>query len=993
MIYKGARGFAYTARHYGKKPLYAKTLLLPQSTLGPKIPVGEQRLRLIQESSREIYDWQLERTEYSKEFVLHDGPPYANGDLHLGHAINKILKDIINRFELIHNNAKVKYRPGWDCHGLPIEMKAILGASDESNLLAIEIRSLCRELALSMIKKQRTQFLDFAIMTNFDDPYITMSRNYEIQQLRVFQKLIENGLLSRQLKPVWWGCETKTALAEAELEYNDKHNSIAIYVKFPVSSENLLDKIHLKYPFIKLNHGDLKLLIWTSTAWTIPANKAICINKNFKYTLLHDESSNEHLVVAELLADRVCELNNKFVRYDNPVLIDGSDILGSHYINPAIGPSITFPVLHGDHVLDNAGSGLVHTAPAHGMEDYLVGQKYGLNIESSVDEDGCYIEDVIPGIFKELANRKVTHKALLKDCINIMDLKDMIYSLDDKFKHSYPYDWRSKKPVIQRSTPQWFINIDKIKSFAINSLRDVDFYPQSAKNRFLLFLTNRSEWCISRQRVWGVPLPMIYHKCSGEPITEKHVVNYVIDKLEHLGTDEWFRSEANIERWLPGSLKGEASNYVKGKDTMDVWFDSGTSWTTLSEDWPELVRSERHLADVYLEGSDQHRGWFQSSLLNKIIASGKNGTDFNSVAPFKKVITHGFTLDKDNNKMSKSKGNVIAPLQVIEGGGKPSLPRLGTDGIRLWVASSNYNSDISVSNEVLSRIFENVKKFRITLKFLIGNLFDFKTPVEYQNLSPLDKYVLSRLLKLQKECVDHYQKHNFLKVVKAINTHVSSDLSASYFDISKDCLYTDAPNSHRRRGIQTVLQIILRTYIGLLAPVQPLLTQEAWNESSKIFSRLETSPFMVGRWEDFYELPEEYANATVEEEIHNIWQIREAVFKVLEYLKMEGKFKNKLETVVNLDVSANSTLHKILCGHKDFLCDYFLVSRVTLNKSLPDDSNFKQLTSLEVGECKLRIEIGLSDHAKCPRCWKFISETPDHLCSKCHSVVKQLEKL
>ncbi|KAF8001740.1 hypothetical protein HF325_004241 [Metschnikowia pulcherrima] len=626
-----------------KAPLYSKTLLLPRTTFSPKLPSPDERQILLQKTGKDLYLWQKHRKDFKKEFVLHDGPPYANGDLHLGHSLNKILKDIINRFELIRNDSKVNYVPGWDCHGLPIEKKAV---GNDENLDAVEIRRRCKELAQSMIEKQKTQFNDFAIMSDLDDTYVTMSHEYEKAQLKIFLKLMENGLLSRQLKP------------------------------------------------------------------------AVCVNRGFTYTILRNPETGRKVIVAKDLAKSILELDPAYKETGQE--IGGDELEGQTYENPSFRTGEIFPVIHGDHVTASTGTGIVHNAPAHGVEDYLIGKKHGLTVASAVDERGHYIRNNIPMGFQELADKHIQSGKTIKRLLEILEESEMLYKGTSKYTHSYPYDWKANQPVIQRATPQWFVNVDRIKETALKLLENVTFVPESGRNRLSSFVQNRNEWCISRQRVWGVPLPIVYHKETHEPLEDIELVEHIVHKLGELGTDQWFVPEENISRWLPSHI--DASQFYKGKDTMDVWFDSGTSWSTLIKSDNDFS-SGRHLADVYIEGSDQHRGWFQSSLLNRIIASG-DGEEFKAVAPYKKIITHGFTLDKENDKMSKSKGNVIVPSDVISGGKNSSIPTLGVDGLRLWVASSNYTLDVSVSSEVLRRVLENVKKLRVTLKFILGNLQD-----------------------------------------------------------------------------------------------------------------------------------------------------------------------------------------------------------------------------------------------------------------------------
>lgn len=945
------------------KILYLKTLLLPKTAFSPKIPKGQERKDLIEKSGKSLYLWQQKRPDYPKEFTLHDGPPYANGDLHLGHSLNKILKDIINRFELLYNGLKVNYRPGWDCHGLPIEMKAI---QDAGKLSAAKTRRLCRELASGMIDKQRKQFLDFGIMADFDTPYVTMTHTYETAQLRIFLKLFENGLLSRQLKPVWWGCETQTALAEAELEYNANHQSVAIYVKFPLAPSELVQRLG----------GNVHLLIWTSTPWTIPANKAICVNSDLEYTLLERFESGEKIIVASELLDEIQKLDSSYKRTD--IVFKGSELEGLKYENPSFKDGETYPVLHGDHVTASAGTGLVHNAPAHGLEDFQVGQKNRLAVASSVDGKGLYIRANIPRGFHELAGKYANGKASIYRCLEILETNNMLFHVNKKYTHSYPYDWRSKTPVIQRATPQWFVNVEKIKDAATKLLKNVEFFPEAGRNRLTLFVNNRSEWCISRQRTWGVPLPIVYHKETDEPLDDAKTIRHVVNKLAEFGTDMWFDEEDDISRWLPEGKNG--ADFYKGKDTMDVWFDSGTSWSTLGDDLDSLMTSDQPVADVYLEGSDQHRGWFQSSLLNKVIASGdKSG--FKAIAPYRKIITHGFTLDKKMDKMSKSKGNVILPLQVINGGSKPAVPALGTDGLRLWVASSNYTLDVSVSPEVLTRVLENVRKLRVTFKYMLGNLQDFEKPVPYNELNPLDKWVLSRLYTLQKNVTEAYKNHNFAKIIRELNAHMSSDLSALYFDISKDCLYTYAQNSSRRRSIQTCLDHLTRAYIGILAPIQPLLTQEAWDLYASKFNLDVDSPFKMD-W-NYFALPLEVVNPEIEKEFETMWKIRDALYKNLETLRLEGSFKNKLEAEIYLETSSDS-VYNLLENHKEFLDDYFLVSRVTLGEAPQTGSKF----AVKIGNDTINATVTHSTSCKCPRCWKYISQSEDKLCIKCAEVAK-----
>ncbi|KAI3403783.2 ISM1 [Candida oxycetoniae] len=946
----------------------------------PKIPQNEQRDCLIQSTSENLYKWQLSRDDSTTtgKFVLHDGPPYANGDLHMGHALNKICKDIINRFQLIYKGKKVKYQPGWDCHGLPIELKVEGKLKDSDLQEPINIRKACKEWAQLQIENQKHQFRQLAIMTDFDKPYTTMTHEYEINQLRVFWKLMQLNLLSRQLKPVWWGCETQTALAEAELEYNDNHSSVAIFVKFPLVSDEIRNK------FL----GDavdkkLKLLIWTSTPWTIPANKAVCINKEMTYTLI--ENDYEALIVAKDLVDNVLKMapeggNYKVIQVNIP----GSELVNQKYTNPANEDNVERSVLHGDHVVSTAGTGLVHNAPAHGREDYLVAKQNNIPLEESfVDNKGRFVSDgALPPGFASLASHKVNNPKTNMLCVDIMKSHGMIYHVNKSFKHSYPYDWRSQTPVIQRATPQWFVNVESIKPFALKALENVDFIPNVGFNRLNSFIGNRNEWCISRQRCWGVPLPIVYNIKTNEPLMDLKVQKYIIDKIEEYGTDEWFVKEDDISRWIPEHLNG--THYYKGQDTMDVWFDSGTSWTTLQNSLEECNNLNKPLADVYLEGSDQHRGWFQSSILNKVIFSGNTEdsgetTTFESMAPFKTVITHGFITDGKGQKMSKSRGNIFTPLQAIEGTKKPFTPPLGTDGLRLWVASSNYKQDVSFNPEILTRVSEMSKKYRLTFKYILGNLHNYKESNQ-TSLSLLDKYILHTLYVLQETCTENYEAYNFSRVVSSINTHVNSVLSAFYFDVCKDCLYTASIDSPRRQAIQFVLNEILKCYILALAPIQPLLVQEVWSQYSKDSRNEDVSPFKepIGR----FLLPKSYKNQTIEDQFSRFFKLRESVFKQIELMKENKLFKNKLELEIEFLVrDKQSNIYQFLKNNETYLDDLFLVSK----GSLVQDGNL-DATAMIDGE-EVGFSIRLSNEYKCPRCWKFNAEKKDTLCKKCHDVI------
>lgn len=892
---------------------YSKTLHLPKTAFGAR-PNPELLPRIKSKTTTNLYNNQKKS---GSKFILHDGPPYANGDLHLGHALNKILKDMINRYHVLHKDQVVEYTPGWDCHGLPIELKVT-----EPGNTAPEIRQASKSLALTMIERQKAQFEDYGIMTDWNKIYKTMDHSYEVEQLKIFSKLAENGLLVRQLKPVWYSVDSNTALAEAELEYKNKVTT-AIDAKFKVvdskGSNGLPDY----------------LVIWTSTPWTLKGNKAICVNESFQYVRMTD--GNDNIIVEESKVDYFLK---KKPEYSFLEPVDSTLLLSMKYTNPLT--EETCPVLHGDHVTKDAGSGLVHTAPAHGLEDYHIGLKHGLEIRSVVNEDGEL--DFVSG--------KVNTESIVKSLLEIYDNLGLLFHVDKNYKHSYPYDWRLKTPVIQMATSQWFINVDKIKKSTLQALEEVDFVPESGRNRLVSFIKNRSEWCISRQRFWGVPIPVVYY--NGEPLIKymNHMIELISDP--EVGTNGWFDPNRPVKFWIPESDRAryDDDKLTKGIDTMDVWFDSGTSWSTL----------KGQIADVYLEGSDQHRGWFQSSILNKVISEGENG-EFKKISPYKKIVTHGFILDKNKDKMSKSLGNVIVPTDLILGTNK-GIPKLGTDGLRLWCALSDYSKDVAISNEILLRVRDNLKKYRLTFKFLLGNINSYEHDVPWDKLSNFDKYILNKLKQLEVSTGENYAKYNFQQVVQHVNNNMNNVLSAVYFDISKDTLYTEKLSHQGRINIEYVLTQILKTYINILSPITPFLTQEVWDHTPFPELTGEETPFTVPQ--EFFRLPE-----IEETPFEEVLMFRTQANGIFEDLRKRKEFTKTLELVVNINNPSNRLLE-----NADILADILQVSKVSFDE--PAANKIGQLDT-DMGS----LEISLSSHHTCPRCWKHTSIEEDTLCGRC----------
>lgn len=742
----------------------------------------------------QLYEWQLENREPSKTFVLHDGPPYANGAPHMGHALNKTLKDIINRYKLLRGH-RVLYRPGWDCHGLPIELKACKdGGECGVALSATEIRTKAAQFAQSAINDQKQAFKSWGCLGDWDNPYLTMDKRYEADQLGVFYEMYKKGCIYRGFKPVYWSPSTKTALAEAELEYRD-HVSRSVHVLFPITTKSFSCAGDLEI-------DDVSALVWTTTPWTLVANRAICYHPAHWYSLVRikdGEFQNKVVLVGTKSLDR---LGNIIGDYESLGTIPGSQLEGTCYMNP-INQELTAPCpfLPADHVSDEEGTGLVHTAPAHGYDDYCVGLKHNLSLSCLVNEEGRYTREA----GEQLEGRFVLDNG--NQCILESLRETGALVREAPYTHRYPYDWRSKMPVIIRATEQWFASVKSLKEKATSAvINEVTMYPPSSKKRLLPMLDGREDWCISRQRVWGVPLPVFYHRHTGEPLIMEEIISHVRDLVLKHGTDCWW--DLPVVQLLPPSLQPTAKDYKKGEDTMDVWFDSGSSWAA-------VLKDSGCIADMYLEGSDQHRGWFQSSLLTSVAVQTR--------APYQVVVTHGFVLDKTGDKMSKSVGNVILPEGIIRG------KKLGADVMRLWVATSDYTQDVQLSDLVLEQNRELLQKLRNTCRFMLGNLADFNPrsdSLPYDRLLKLDCYILHLLREYDQTALRAYESLNFSSLFQTLVNFLPTQLSSFYFDIIKDRMYCNSAASMTRKSSQTALYHILRTLVRSVAPVVPHLAEE-----------------------------------------------------------------------------------------------------------------------------------------------------------------------
>ncbi|KPI46093.1 Isoleucine--tRNA ligase [Cyphellophora attinorum] len=814
------------------------TLRLPVSTFPARAP-PQDIAKYLPRCTDDLYAWQRQARTTSPTFTLHDGPPYANGDLHVGHALNKILKDIICRTKLSQGN-KIDYVPGWDCHGLPIELKALEkhGWQRGEGKDPVAIRKAARNFALKAVEKQMKGFKAWGVMADWEGHWKTMDKSFELRQLQVFRDMVEKGLIYRKHKPVYWSPSSGTALAEAELEYKEDHVSTAAYVKFQLDNS-------------KPGDGPLHALIWTTTPWTLPANQAIAVHRDLAYCVVKS-ARHGRLVIAEARKEAVEKAIGEDLSFEK--VFDPAELLESSYHgHSAFRPfSLNRPIVHADFVSADSGTGLVHCAPGHGMDDYLALSDHisagRVVVRAPVGDLGRFDATATPEKPDLLAGLQAStegNKAVLD---LLRESNALVHHAS--YQHKYPIDWRTKEPIMIRATAQWFADLSSIRSDALAALGNVRFIPESGKSRLRSFVESRTEWCISRQRSWGVPIPAFYHRETGEAVLSASTVDHVIRVMDERGTNAWWADGPDEPAWLPEGL--EPSDYVRGTDTMDVWFDSGTSWKFMTAGSDAAGSQQQPVADVYLEGTDQHRGWFQSSLLTAVAAQKASGitTDLMS-APFETLLTHGFTLDAHGKKMSKSLGNVVSPDEIITGlatsaAVPPSPPStkkksrenhsLGPDALRLWVASTDFTKDVTISDKVVKSTHSALDKLRVTFKVLLGMLGPDFDPtaglLPFKDLAQLDQLMHHRLFSTIEQVRSAYDKYEFHRGIALINKFVATDLSGLYLESVKDIIYCDAVNSPRRKSAVTTLYDIFASLQELLAPVLPLLVEETWEHSS-----------------------------------------------------------------------------------------------------------------------------------------------------------------
>ncbi|NJK33873.1 MAG: isoleucine--tRNA ligase [Oscillatoriales cyanobacterium SM2_2_1] len=935
-------------------PDYKDTVNLPQTTFPMRANAVEREPQIQQFwAEQKIYE-QASQGNPRELFVLHDGPPYANGTLHMGHALNKILKDIINRYHLLQGR-KVRYVLGWDCHGLPIELKMLqnLKTEERQALTPLDLRHRAHRYALSIIEEQATGFQRWGVWGDYDHAYYTLKPEYEAAQIGIFGQMALQGYIYRGFKPVYWSPSSQTALAEAELEYPEGHTSRSIYVAFPV--ERVGDRLAPLLSELLMPH--LSALIWTTTPWTIPANLAVCVNPGLTYAIARS-GDQSYILAADLLKN----LEDVLGRSLELVLTFRGEALEHTQCHHPLYDRIS-PIILGGHVTAESGTGLVHTAPGHGQDDFLVGKKYNLGLLSPVDGLGNFTAEA--GDFAGLNVLKDGNDAV------VAALAATGYLLKEQpYVHKYPYDWRTKKPVILRATEQWFASIDGFREAALRAIQGVHWIPASGINRMTAMVQERSDWCISRQRAWGVPIPVFYDRHTRAPLLSQETIAHIQALIRDRGSNVWW--ELTETELLPPSLQGEADRYIKGIDTMDVWFDSGSSWAAVlgGHITPYPLQFP---ADMYLEGSDQHRGWFQSSLLTSVATQG--------CAPYKTVLTHGFVLDEKGQKMSKSLGNIVDPMVVINGGKNlQQEPAYGADVMRLWASSVDYCGDVPVGKNILNQTADVSRKIRNTVRFLLSNLYDFDPQVctlPYGDLPELDRYLLHLLYEIGKDIDRAYQQFQFFQFFQTMQNFCTVDLSNFYLDVAKDRLYISAAASSRRRSCQTVLYHCLEFLVRAIAPVLCHTAEDIWQHIP--YTKPQLSVFQAG----WYALDSQWHQPELAQRWQQLRQVRTEVNRVLEVARMEKLIGSSLDAQVYLAIAPDHSLAPILSSFVPELRYLLITSQVTLGPALPTGLTATSTTSDGLG-----IGVAPAAGTKCHRCWNYattVGEDTDHphLCDRC----------
>ena len=917
---------------------YRDTLNLPQTDFPMRANLPNREPEWLEKWGKmNINRLVLENRRAAPLYILHDGPPYANGDIHMGTALNKVLKDIINKYKTM-KGFLCPYVPGWDTHGLPIEHQIIKTKKvNRKEISELEFRRMCHEYAMQYVNIQREQFIRLGVRGDWDNPYLTLVPEFEGRQIKVFGQMAEKGYIYKGMRPVYWCASCETALAEAEIEYGNKV-SRSIYVKFPLADDKgKLGGIENTY-----------CLIWTTTAWTIPANLAIAVHADFDYALV--EAGFEKYLLAEGLVEDVARATGAEEPWKVLAKFKGSDLVGMTCRHPLYERDSV--LISGDHVTLEQGTGCVHTAPGHGQEDFIVGQENDLPVLSPLDDKGYFTSEAgqYAGMHYEEGGKAV---------INDLRSKGVLLQ-ESSLEHQYPNCWRCKQPVLYRATEQWFASIDGFRKEALEAIKKVNWTPPWGEERISNMIAERQDWCISRQRVWGVPIPIFYCLSCNEPLINEETIEAVSELFSREGSDAWFAYEA--DEILPEHIKCSSCGHAqfrKEKDTMDVWFDSGSSHAAVLELRPEL----RWPADLYLEGSDQYRGWFHSSLLTAVATKNE--------PPYKAVLSHGWVVDGEGKKMSKSMGNVIAPEKIIK--------QYGADILRLWVSSADFTSDIHLSQDILKQLIEVYRKIRNTVRFMLGGCSDFdpdNQSVFYNDMEELDRWALYRLNLLVEKVTRAYEKYEYHQVFHALHNFCVVDMSNLYLDIIKDRLYCSLPDDPARRSAQTTLMIIMERLVLLMAPILTFTAEEIW---SYLPGRHAESVQLA----DWPEPEKDWYNRNLEERWSNLLEVREETTWALEQARKDKVIGGSLEAAVKL--WADGELYQLLKEYEGFLPTLFIVSSVELAEGY--DGAPGEARAGQRAPVKTLIEKSVGH--KCPRCWIF-TDSLEELCPRCSEVIKAL---
>ena len=924
---------------------YNKTLNLPTTEFNMRGALPQREPGWVKDwQDKQLYHKMIKNNEGKPLYILHDGPPYANGDIHLGTALNKVLKDFIIRQKNM-SGYQAPYVPGWDTHGLPIELKARKKAGVTSDISPVELRKICKEFALHYLDIQRSQFMRLGVLGEWENPYMTLKPEFEAKQIEIFGNMAQKGYIYKGLKPVYWCPDCNTALAEAEIEY-EEDPCFSIYVKFAVKDDQG------KLSKLGIDVSKTYFVIWTTTTWTLPGNMAICLGPEYEYCAV--KANGEYYIMAKELAPAAMKAA-KIEDYELIGSVTGKELEYIVCQHPFLDRDSL--VIVGDHVTLDSGTGCVHTAPGHGVEDFEVCVNHypQIQIVVPVDSVGKLTKDAgeFAGLTTDEANKAIAKK--LEETGNLFAV--------EKIVHQYPHCWRCKKPIIYRATEQWFCSVEDFKADAIREIEKIKWYPSWGEGRIKNMVTDRSDWCISRQRLWGVPIPIFYcEECGEAHIDDASMIKAVSELFRKEGSDAWWTHEAS--EILPAGTKCKkcgCEKFRKETDIMDVWFDSGSSHAAVLMEHPGL----QWPADLYLEGADQYRGWFQSSLLTSVAWKG--------VAPYKAVCTHGWVVDAQGKTMHKSLGNGIAPEEVTD--------KFGADILRLWVASSDYHSDIRISNDILKQLSEVYRKIRNTARYILGNLYDFNPDTDSvadDQLHELDRWALARMDELAKECNEGYEEFDFHQVYHAIHNFCTIDLSNFYLDIIKDRLYVEKPDSVSRRAAQTAIYRILRDMTLVFAPILAFTCEEIWtnlpkssdhNPEACVFNEMpkgkagdETAEFMA-KWE-------------------RIRKIRDDVNKALENARNQKTIGKSLEAQVTL--KADGELYDFLKENETVLEPVFIVSKVVLEQGAA-----AQTTAETEG---LEVTVSKAHGEKCERCWAYsdtVGKDEKHptLCARCAAII------